>query len=235
MAERIVDRVKSVVRKIPVLRSVVRRLGLISFPGSARYWEHRYKSGDTSGAGSYGRLAEFKMEVLNDFVTGQSVDSIIEFGCGDGAQLSLANYPSYTGLDISEAAVDICKRKFKDDDTKRFMTYDPANFNTGDKILQAQLALSLDVIFHLVEDEVYETYISNLFRAAQRYVIIYSSNHDENTVSPHVRHRKFTDTVESMFPGWELTATIRNKYPYDESDPDNTSFSDFYVFEKPGG
>ncbi len=235
MGKRIGERIKNIVRKTPILGSVVRKLGLIAFPGSARYWEHRYRSGNTSGAGSYGRLAEFKMEVLNTFVTDRNVESVIEFGCGDGAQLSLANYPSYMGLDISAAAVDICKQKFMGDTTKRFMTYNPENFNIGDKIYQAQLALSLDVVFHLVENEIYETYISNLFRAAQRHVIIYSSNHDEKTVSPHVRHRKFTDTVKSEFTDWELKTTIKNKYPYDENDPDNTSFSDFYIFEKSGG
>lgn len=44
----------------------------------------------------------------------------------------------------------------------------------------ADLSLSLDVIYHLVEDEVFETYINTLFKSARRYVIIYSSNSDDN-------------------------------------------------------
>ncbi|MBI9084342.1 MAG: hypothetical protein JEZ11_12140 [Desulfobacterales bacterium] len=72
------------------------------------YWERRYAQGGTSGAGSYGRLAEFKAEVLNTFVEERGVQNIIEFGCGDGNQLSLAKYPSYVGLDASKTAVTQC-------------------------------------------------------------------------------------------------------------------------------
>jgi hypothetical protein len=59
-----------------------------AFPGSGSFWENRYRTGGTSGSGSYGRLAEFKAEILNEFVRERGVSSIIEFGCGDGAQLS---------------------------------------------------------------------------------------------------------------------------------------------------
>lgn len=35
------------------------------FPGTADYWENRYAKGGTSGAGSYGRQAEWKAEIVN--------------------------------------------------------------------------------------------------------------------------------------------------------------------------
>ena len=75
------------------------------FPGSAAYWESRYAKGGSSGVGSYGRFAEFKAEVLNRFVATHSVQSVIEFGCGDGNQLALASYPWYLGYDVSATAV----------------------------------------------------------------------------------------------------------------------------------
>ena len=65
------------------------------------YWENRYERGLTSGAGSYGRLAHFKAEVLNEYVNQNKILSVVEFGCGDGAQLSLAKYANYIGLDLS--------------------------------------------------------------------------------------------------------------------------------------
>ena len=49
------------------------------------------------------RLAAFKAEVPNDFVRARGIDSVIEFGCGDGAQLALAEYPAYVGIDVSPA------------------------------------------------------------------------------------------------------------------------------------
>ena len=53
------------------------------------YWENRYKNNGNSGAGSYGRLAEFKADVINNFIAENKITSVIEFGCGDGNQLSL--------------------------------------------------------------------------------------------------------------------------------------------------
>ena len=35
---------------------------------SKEYWEKRYLSKNNSGAGSYGHLAEFKSEIINEFL-----------------------------------------------------------------------------------------------------------------------------------------------------------------------
>ena len=64
-----------------------------SFSGTINYWEDRYRTGHDSGAGSSGRLAAFKAEFLNGLVADHNVSSVIEFGCGDGRQLALAEYP----------------------------------------------------------------------------------------------------------------------------------------------
>lgn len=39
--------------------------------------------GNNSGAGSYGRLADFKAEIINQFVTENDVREVVEWGCGD--------------------------------------------------------------------------------------------------------------------------------------------------------
>ena len=58
----------------------------------------------TAGRGSFGRLADFKAEFLNKFVEKNQIESIAEFGCGDSNQLKKYNFPSYTGIDISDTA-----------------------------------------------------------------------------------------------------------------------------------
>lgn len=194
---------------------------------SGKYWEERYVTGGNSGAGSYNRLAEFKAEVLNDFVETHSVQSVIEFGCGDGNQLSLAKYPKYLGFDVSETAISICRRKFSDDTTKKFSLMSAYN---GEK---AELAMSLDVIYHLIEDTVFEEYMKTLFAASTKIVIVYASNKIGKQWTKHVKHRKFTDWVEANEKNWKLLQYIPNKYPASDngSDP-NTSFADFYVFAR---
>ena len=70
--------------------------------GSAEYWERRYRERENSGSGSgsYGRLAEFKAEVINSFISENGIRSVLEFGSGDGNQLSLFKIEDYTGFDV---------------------------------------------------------------------------------------------------------------------------------------
>ena len=74
---------------------------------SKNYWEEHYQAGGNSGSGSYGRLASFKALIINEFVSENQISSVIEFGCGDGNQLALANYPEYVGLDVSPTTIKI--------------------------------------------------------------------------------------------------------------------------------
>src|SRR3954469_5502180 len=108
--------------------SATRPIRRLRFGRSADYWERRYASGGTSGAGSYGPVSLFKAEVLNEWVETHAVASVLEFGCGDGHQLGLARYPRYTGLDISRTALDRCVRQFAADETKSFFIHEPRLF-----------------------------------------------------------------------------------------------------------
>ena len=121
-----------------------------AFPGSRQYWENRYSVDGNSGVGSYGKFAAFKAEVINAFVTTRGVQSIIECGCGDGNQLMLARYPTDVGYDVSDMVVHQCRTSFAGDATKTFALMSQYR---GER---ADLALSLDVIYHLVEDRVFE-------------------------------------------------------------------------------
>ena len=179
------------------------------FVTSGSYWEARYAAGATSGTGSYDVLAQFKADVLNRFVRQQAVTSVIELGCGDGNQLSLADYPSYVGFDVAPSAVQRCRKAFRKDRTKAFHVYDPISFP---RQTQADLALSLDVIFHLVEDEVFTQHMSDLFSVGRRFVGIYSSNDEEPDIGQHVRNRRFTDWVDLHRPGWRLQSQVPNPH-----------------------
>jgi SAM-dependent methyltransferase len=228
--------VKNAARRIQGLRPLLDlistvRHGTKPFSTSGAFWEDNYATGGDSGGGSYGALAEHKAEVLNAFVSEKSIRSVIEFGCGDGNQLSMAKYPAYLGVDVSAAAVEICKKRFVGDPSKTFLVSDQYAGATAD------LAMSLDVIYHLVEDTVFDDYMKKLFLAGKRHVIVYSSNwHDEgNHSTKHIRHRKFTDWVDTHASGWRLVETRQNKYaaPYKpEGYTDRiASNADFFFYE----
>lgn len=211
----------------PVLRYATRQVLSPRFSDSASYWVKRYAQGGYSGQGSYNKLAEQKAEVINRFVAEHQIATVIEFGCGDGNQLRLANYPHYIGYDISPEAIAQCQAIFKDDPTKSFHPLSAYQGATAD------LILSLDVIFHLIEDDVFDAYMRRLFAASNRYVIIYSSNKDDQTdvFVPHVKHRRFTTWVKANMPEWTLIQHIPNRYPY-TGDPATSSFADFYIYER---
>ena len=161
------------------LKTVFARLVAVVLPkrrfdGSADYWQRRYARGGGSGAGSHGRLAVFKAEVLNGFVAEHDIDGVIEFGCGDGSQLRLAAYPRYLGFGLSEDALARCRAAFAADPRFAFRAL------ADDRGEGAALALSLDVIYHLVEDGVYEAYMARLFQGGERFVAIYSSNREDD-------------------------------------------------------
>jgi hypothetical protein len=228
-----VDRIKRIVKKTPVVREIaraaMRRLAANSGGNfsSADYWENRYRTGRNSGAGSYNRLADFKADTLNSFVERNSIQTVIEFGSGDGSQLRLAHYPNYIGVDVSRTAIEATRILYADDLTKRFI-----HSNELSAGMSAELVLSLDVIYHLVENEVFESYMARLFDSAERFVIVYSSNEERSSDSVHVRHRRFTDWVFENRPDFTQVDFLENPYPEDTRDQDNTSFADFYVFER---
>jgi predicted O-methyltransferase YrrM len=227
-------RIRKTIGGLPVIGKLAKRMQHYlqgSFPGSQVYWEQRYAEGDTSGSGSHGRLAEFKAQVLNSFVRENGIESVVEFGCGDGFQLSMASYPKYIGLDVSATAIKLCKDKFSNDPTKSFFLYDSLCFVDSADIFVADLSLSLDVIFHLTEDQIFDNYMHHLFNASKKYTMIYSSNYDARQ-SYHVRQREFTKWIDTHRREWSLVKKIDNPFKFDGKDPENTSHSDFYLYQR---
>src|SRR5262245_1803168 len=119
--------IKDLIKRTPGIRNIARgAMTLVALHrqkdfASDQYWESRYRSGGNSGSGSYNRLAQYKADVLNKFVSDNNVGSVIEFGSGDGAQLRLAHYPQYVGVDVSRTVLEATIRQFADDPTKRFL------------------------------------------------------------------------------------------------------------------
>lgn len=183
-------------------------------------WEIRYKNNGTSGMGSYSVLCEYKAKFINKFIIDNNCKNVIEFGSGDGNQMSYFDVQQYTGVDISEHVINICKQKYSHITNKKFATY-AEYYKMSSKF---DLSLSLDVIYHLVDDNIYEKYMKDLFNSTNKFVIIYSSNHEEKYNGSHVYHRKFTDYIDLKFPQAKLLCHEPNPYP-------KISGADFFVYQ----
>lgn len=215
-----------------VLRQYVRfKLRVRHFPGSREYWERRYQKGGNSGQGSYNELAAFKSKVMNGLVDELGVHSVIEFGSGDGNQLLTMLYPRYIGLDVSSTAVKLCIDLFRDDPSKSFFLYASDGFKDPLGVFKADMSISLDVLYHLIEDDVFATYMKHLFEAAERYVVIYARDLDDAQLH-HVRYRAHSKYIAANFPGWELMRHIPSPFTFDKHDPMNTANVDFYLYKR---
>jgi SAM-dependent methyltransferase len=217
--------IRQLVRPLPGTRRISLLRQRMAYRDSANFWEGTYAQGGTSGNGSYGPLGAGKSRFLNELVSVRAVRSVIEFGCGDGNQLALADYPGYIGLDVSRTAIGLCQRRFAGDPTKSFFLYDGACFTDRAGVFSAELALSLDVVYHLTEDAVFETYLRHLFAAGRRLVVIYSTNTEISGTAPQVRHRRFTPWVEAACPQWRLARVE----PGPGAGP---ARADFFVYER---
>ena len=188
---------------------------LMSFNSTNDYWDYRYKNGGNSGAGSYDEMAQIKSKIINNFVIENNIDSVIEFGCGDGNQLSYADYPSYLGFDVSQTIIDKIKKMYANNNLYQF--YLVKNY----KNQKADLSLSLDVIYHLVDDDIFYSYMKMLFDSSKKYVIIHSTNfnNDINDLSTsykgiayaYYKDRKFSNYVEKNISDFEVHSKIETK------------------------
>lgn len=167
-----------------------------------------------------------KADTVNRLITDYCIDSVLELGCGDGYQASLLNVHRYTGLDIAPRAVRLCVDRFQNDDTKSFVLYSPNVPMPRVAVPQADMTLSLDVIFHLVEQVTFERYMMDLFRLARRVVVIYSTNGESAQHKPkYTRRRVFTDWIRDDAPAWRLAAEYPSPYP-------DLSLCSFYIYTR---
>lgn len=215
---------------MPRVKSVLRRIFRPRFPGSENYWIDRYHGGGTSGAGSYGRLADYKADVINKLIDELGVESVVEYGSGDGNQASLFTFQNYTGVDVAKEVVARCSARFADRPSWRFITVaeDRTEARTYD------MAISLDVIYHLIENRIFDDYMTRLTHAARQYVLVYASDFDKvATGAAHVRHRTYSEWIAQNAPHFQPVRDWDHPFPLTpDSDPNLTSFASFRLFQR---
>jgi SAM-dependent methyltransferase len=194
-----------------------------SFPTSTVHWQRHYEHGGDSGPGSYGELATYKANLINQVVRERGIRSIIELGCGDGNQLSYLEVEQYIGLDISKVAIQRCVARYGGNPKRSFIWYDQNNFHDPLRVVSADCAMSLDVIFHLLEDDIFAAYMQNLFNCGRRFVIVYGTDEEEmQRKHVSVRLRKYSDYIAANISEFRVALHVARK----------EGFGDFYLYER---
>lgn len=189
---------------------------------NAAYWDERYRAGGDSGDGSKGVEGAQKAAYISQVIAEHDVQSVVDWGCGDGtllAQIELGT-ADYVGLDLSPTAIIKCLERFPQ---QQFARVDPQAL--ASIAAEGDLALSISVIWHLVDDDEYEDYLAQLFGNFARLVLVYCSNVEQQCQAPHMRHRAFVRDVPDR---WELIdTTVRANAPDDDLWREG-----FYLFER---
>ncbi len=173
------------------------------------WWEKWYSEGNNSGLGSRNQLAQFKADTINIFLKKKEIQTVIEFGCGDGFNLGLIEYPYYLGIDVSRTSIKNCAEKFKNDKTKSFMLYEPKYFiNQWFKCFD--LVVCLDVLYHIIDEEDYLKVLSDIFSFSPHYVILYTTLYAKNQIYPEIKHRNVLDYL-TKYPDYSYEI-IPQKY-----------------------
>jgi len=173
---------------------------------SLKYWENRYKTGPKFG-NSYDEEIKIRARYINKFIKEKGIKRVFDYGCGDGRHSKYIQAPDYIGVDVSETALQRCRK-----------------LNPGKKFLPAKdivpvlrefkpdFCLSLWVISHLIEDVLYQNYMKNLF-CSQRFVHIRSLNQNKMYSALYQKDRNFTKDIGKE---WTLLPSReKNEYIYE--------------------
>ena len=130
------------------------------------YWEERYKNDGNSGEGSRGLHKEWKWQILESTIS--HIDNIVDVGCGDLAFMERKHIKKYTGLDISETIIE-----------RNRVAYPWWKFIcTGADVyvpdLHGEVVFCHDILFHILDDDVYYRILNNLTRYSNKYISIYT-------------------------------------------------------------
>jgi 2-polyprenyl-3-methyl-5-hydroxy-6-metoxy-1,4-benzoquinol methylase len=185
------------------------RLGMPSAKSTfdaARYWNDRYsKHGDAlSGPGCLG-LSETENEhdyaVKAEFITSAiaasfgeiSSLSILDAGCGRGvlAEILVNAGARVTGVDFSPDAINRARSRIKN------AQFQVAELDALPFDRQYDVVLSIDVLYHVVDDSKWNAAIAGMLRACKRGGgVLIQEALDLKDTGEHVRWRTFSDYVE---------------------------------------
>jgi len=159
------------------------------------YWNKRYASNKTSGGGSYGEEAEFKLKSINEFIIDkEKIRTIVDVGCGDfniGSQF-IKFFPNakYLGLDVSNEIIKRHQKKYISDNLR----FDVINENRGLIFFCPDILICFDMLFHVMDDETYNNILENLKKSWRNYLLIATYN-DTRLDMPYdlnyIKKRKF--------------------------------------------
>jgi len=129
------------------------------------YWKKHYATGGKSTGGSIDEGRTWKQNILKEYNVWE--ETIIDIGCGD-LEFWENQFPAkYTGIDISEVIID--KNKMLHPEGKFICSSSSDTHN-----IQANVVICFDVLYHIMDEDVYIKTIENIARYSKKYIFIWT-------------------------------------------------------------
>ena len=162
------------------------------------YWEQRYSKSGTSGEGSLGTHRDWKWKTISNYAG--RVDNVIDVGCGDLSFWDGKNCQTYTGIDISGTIV-----------RKNLGLRPDWNFICSDasvrQSVRAPVVFCFDVLFHIMDDGVYKSILTNLMAYSDQWIFLYTWV--KNPLSTfEARRQIFLDSLKGLKLGFALNTLV---------------------------
>jgi len=183
--------------RIAEVNAAVHRLWQEAFP-SATFWEWRYRDDPElgSGVGSRGQALKEKRDLLKAVIDLLRPASVLDVGCGDGETTQGIPIAKYTGIDLSQTAVERARLERPD-----------GEFRVGtltDNRADAELTLCLDVLIHQSSAQTYEDLISTLCSGSRAILLSGLQRRPTRTTAMVHFHEPLSTTITRLVPDARL-------------------------------
>ena len=157
------------------------------------FWNNKYRKGGISGKGSIGQYRNWKWTVIKDTIGKIEDKSFVDVGCGDMSFWTLPLFnklrkcKDYFGIDISE---EIINTNIIDYPDRNYLCCNAKDF----VLIKGDIVLAMDLLFHIMENEDFETILLRLCEYSEDWIIIYNWINN-----PFAEDKKVTDGISQYY------------------------------------
>jgi 2-polyprenyl-3-methyl-5-hydroxy-6-metoxy-1,4-benzoquinol methylase len=153
-----------------------------------RFWNDRYRTDPDlgSGVGSRGELAVNKRALVEGVWADHGHGSVLDVGFGDLTVLDPAVFKTYTGLDVSDVAVERARQRYPQ---HTFLNVDFGARAEPD-VPAADVVLCLDVLIHQFDPNGYRRMVHRLVARAQRVGLVSGYDNEPKRGGPIIAYHE---------------------------------------------
>lgn len=167
-----------------LLRRWTTRRGL----DNSSFWDDRYLTNPElgSGIGSRGEVAARKRALIEGIYEDEGRGSVLDIGFGDLQVLDPSRFDTYTGVDVSQVAVERARERYPQH------TFVHADFaaRAEPDVAPADFVLCFDVLIHQFDAKAYRRMVERIVNRTRRTGLVSANDRPPRRNSPMVAYHE---------------------------------------------